>query len=146
MKTSDDPIVVEQTYNAGVDRVWKSITDIDMMRQWYFDNIPDFVPMVGFETNFMIHNEGRDFLHMWNVTEVVPRNKISYDWRFKDYPGQSSSTFELFEKGTSTTLRVTVIVRRDFPDDVPEFRRESCIGGWKYFLGERLKLFLDEKR
>jgi hypothetical protein len=40
---------------------------------------------------------------------------------------------------------LTVEVLEDFPDDIPEFRRESCIGGWNYFINHRLKEYLDKK-
>jgi uncharacterized protein YndB with AHSA1/START domain len=146
MKTSDDPIVVEQTFDTTLDTVWKSITEIDLMHQWYFDNIPAFKPEVGFETSFKVQSGGRDFLHLWKVTEVVPRKRISYDWRFAGYPGESSVAFELFDTGEFITLRLTVTVREDFPEDIPEFKRESCVDGWKYFIKERLKGYLKGDR
>ena len=84
MRKNDEPIVVEQTFNAPIDAVWKSITEIDQMRQWYFDNIPAFKPEVGFETQFNVQSQGRDFLHMWKVTEVVPEKMITYNWKYDD--------------------------------------------------------------
>jgi uncharacterized protein YndB with AHSA1/START domain len=87
MNKGDPPIVVEQTFDATIDAVWKAITEIDRMRQWYFDNIPSFRPEVGFATQFSVTSDGRDFLHMWRVTEVVPLQKIAYDWRYGNFPG-----------------------------------------------------------
>ena len=75
MRKNDEPVVVEQTYNTSINAVWSSITEIDQMRQWYFENIPSFKPEVGFETQFNVENEGRNFLHIWKVTEVVPKKK-----------------------------------------------------------------------
>jgi uncharacterized protein YndB with AHSA1/START domain len=49
MKSTEEPIIIEQTFNRPVEIVWNSITDIKLMRQWYFDNIPSFKPEVGFE-------------------------------------------------------------------------------------------------
>ena len=146
MKASDGPIIVEQSFDAAATTVWQAITDIDQMRQWYFDNIPAFKPEVDFETQFNVQGGDRDFLHMWKVTEAMPLKRISYDWTFEGYPGDSFVTFELFEKGRSTTLRLTVTVREDFPDDIPEFKRESCVGGWEYFIKGRLKEYLEKKQ
>ena len=143
MKASDGPIVVEQTLNADVETVWKSITEIDRMRQWYFDNIPSFKPQVGFETQFMVSSHGRDFPHRWKVTEVVPNKKIAYDWSFENYAGDSFVEFELFEQGSSTRLRLTCTVREDFPEDIPEFQGESCAAGWEYFIQKSLREYLD---
>lgn len=143
MKKDDEPIVVEQTFDASIDAVWKAITEIDRMRQWYFENIPSFKPEVGFETQFNVQSQDRNFPHMWKVTEVVPGKMITYNWKYDNYPGDSFVTFELFEQDNLTKLRLTVTILEDFPEDIPEFRRESCIGGWTYFIKERLKEFLE---
>ena len=79
MRIDEAPIVVDQWFAASIEAVWSAITDIDEMRQWYFDNIPGFKPEVGFETQFTVFNEGRVFPHLWTVTEVVPLGKIAYD-------------------------------------------------------------------
>ena len=143
MKKTDEPIVVEQTFNASIETVWKAITDIDLMRQWYFENIPSFEPEVGFETQFDVQSESRNFLHLWTVTDVDPPQKIAYRWRYEEYPGDSIVTFQLSEVDGATRLTLTVHVLEDFPDDIPEFRRESCMEGWHYFIGKRLKAFLE---
>ncbi len=65
MKKGDDPIIVEQFFNRSIESVWKAITEVEQMRQWFFENIP-------------------------------------------------------------------------------EFKRESCIEGWTYFIKKRLKEFLEE--
>jgi uncharacterized protein YndB with AHSA1/START domain len=143
MKASDDTIVVKQAFKASLDTVWRSITELDQMRRWYFENIPSFKPEVGFETSFNVQSGGRDFMHLWKVTEVVPLKRLSYDWKYEGYPGDSFVVFELSERGGATTLRLTVTVRKDFPDDIPEFKRESCIVGWQYFIKDRLKRYVE---
>ena len=143
MRASDKPIVVEQTFNATLDRVWKSLTEPALMRQWYFDNISNFKPEVGFETGFTVSNDGRDFLHRWKVTEVVPHKKIAYDWSYENYPGDAWVAFELFEEGSATRLRLTHVAREDSPQDVPEFRRESGLAGWRHFVQKSLKHHLE---
>ena len=143
MKVNEAPVIVEEIFAASAQSVWNAITVVDEMRAWYFDNIPGFEARVGFETQFMVTNEGREFPHLWKVIEVAPLKKISYEWRFGNYPGRGLVTFELTEQGGSTTLKVTNIVLDNFPDDVPEFERESCLGGWRYFIGQSLKEYLE---
>jgi uncharacterized protein YndB with AHSA1/START domain len=145
MKTTDEPIIVEQLFNSSIESVWNSITEIGQMRQWYFENIPAFKPEVGFETQFNVQSNDRNFLHQWKVTEVQPLKMIKYSWVFKDYPGKSTANFELFKQNNLTKLRLTVDVLEDFPEDIPEFKRESCIAGWDYFINNRLKVFLNNK-
>ena len=144
MRKNDEPIIVEQTFNTSVDIVWNSITEIDKMRQWYFENIPSFKPEVGFEIRFNVQSQDRNFLHIWKVTEVVPLKKIVYNWRYENYPGDSLVKFELFEDNNSTKLRLTHQVLENFPDDIPEFKRESGVEGWTFFIRKSLKKFLEK--
>lgn len=70
--------------------------------------------------------------------------KTSYDWRFEGYPGVGLVSFELMEHGGSTTLKLTNAVLEDFPEDVAEFERGSCLAGWQYFIGQSLRGYLDK--
>jgi uncharacterized protein YndB with AHSA1/START domain len=144
MRKEDEPIVVEQTFDRPRDAVWNAITDINQMRQWYSENIPDFKPEVGFKTQFNVISEGRNFLHLWEITEVVPLKRIAYSWKFKEYEGEGLVVFELSEDDDLTKLKLTNSGLESFPDNVPEFTRESCIGGWEYFIQNRLKEYLEK--
>ncbi len=144
MKVSDAPVIVEETFDARAQAVWNAITMVDEMREWYFDNIPAFEARVGFETFFLVNSEGREFPHRWKVVEVVPLEKISYDWRFDGYPGVGLVTFKLQEQGSTTTLKLTNTVVEDFPVDVPEFEWVSCLAGWQYFIGQSLRGYLEK--
>ena len=144
MRINDEPIIVEQTFNKSIDTVWKSITELDQMRQWYFENIPSFKPEVGFETQFSVQSNGRTFLHVWNVTEVVPLKMITYNWKYEGLPGDSFVVFELFKQNNLTKLRVTHQVKESFPEDIPEFSRESGVEGWTFFIRKSLKEYLEK--
>ncbi|MBT8304568.1 MAG: SRPBCC domain-containing protein [Bacteroidia bacterium] len=142
--TSKNPIIVEQKFNVPVDVVWKAITNVSEMRRWFFDNIPDFKPEVGFETSFNVSSGERNFLHQWKIIEVVTLKRIVYDWTYKEYPGSRGEvTFELQEDNGQTKLILTNLGLESFPQDLPEFQRESCIGGWNYFINQNLKQYLD---
>jgi uncharacterized protein YndB with AHSA1/START domain len=142
MRKDEEPIVVEQIYDASIEAVWNALTQIDQMQQWYFENIPSFKPEVGFETQFNVRSQDRDFLHMWKVTEVVPLKMIKYNWKFEGYPGDSFVVFELSKQNNMTKLRLTHEVQESFPDDIPEFKRESGVAGWTFFIKQSLKEFL----
>lgn len=144
MKTSEEPVVVEQSFAASPDEVWRAITEVDRMRRWFFDNIPDFKPEIDFEIRFSVHSGGREFLHVWKITESVPGERLQYDWSYDGYPGDSFVLFELLPDEKATRLRLTATVREDFPDDVPEFKRESCQAGWEYFIQRQLRSCLEE--
>jgi uncharacterized protein YndB with AHSA1/START domain len=136
------PIITQETFSVSVSRLWQAITQLDEMKQWYFDNIPDFLPKVGFKTNFLVTVADRNFPHYWEIIEVLPQEKIVYDWTFKGYPGKSRVSFEIFKENNKSILRVTATIIEPFPSDIPEFKRESGVQGWNYLIKERLKNYL----
>lgn len=140
---SNEPIIVEAMLEAPPAVVWKAITDKDQMRQWFFEPMTEFQPEVGFETTFEIECEGQVYPHEWKVTEVVPESRISYDWRYRGYPGDSTVTWELSEVPGGTQLRLTHTGSETFPQDDPVFSRASCTAGWEFFLQDSLKPFLE---
>ncbi len=91
-------------------------------------------------------SDGRNSLHKWRITEVIPRKVITYNWQFEEYPGEGLVEFNISSEKNKTKLRLTNYVLEDFPDNVPEFTRESCHGGWTYFINERLKEFLEKDK
>jgi uncharacterized protein YndB with AHSA1/START domain len=144
MKKGDEPIIVEQDFNVSADTVWRAITELEQMRQWYFHTIPSFKPEVGFQTQFTVQGPERNFLHLWEIAEVIPHRKISYKWKYDGIPGDSLVEFELFIQQNITRLRVTHHVLESFPEDIPEFKRESGTAGWTFFIKESLRDFLEK--
>ncbi len=142
MKRTDPLIIVEETFERSLETVWKSITEVDQMKQWFFEQIKSFKAEEGFETEFVVEVGDRKFTHLWTIVEVKLNHKVKYQWRYKEYHGDSFVTFEVKEEKGKVNLKLTIEVVEDFPDDVSEFERESCIGGWNYFIKERLKEFL----
>jgi uncharacterized protein YndB with AHSA1/START domain len=139
-----EPFVIERTYQAPVERVWKAITDKNDMKQWYFD-IAAFKPEVGFEFQFEGSNEGRTYLHLCKITEVIVGKKLQYSWRYKGYEGNSFVTFELFAEGDKTRLKLTHEGLETFPVDKPDFKRENFAMGWTELIGKLLKDFTEKK-
>jgi uncharacterized protein YndB with AHSA1/START domain len=125
--------------------VWMAITDLQEMEKWYFDNIDSFRAEVGSKSRFEVKSGDRIFTHLWEVTEVVPFKKMVVNWKYAEYPGDSLVIFELQEHFGTTTFKLTMKVLQSFPGHIPEFKRESCLAGWQYFIRERLKKFLEKK-
>ena len=143
MKTTDPPVTVTEIFLTSSKKVWGALTDPDEMVQWFFENIPDFKAEVGFKTEFPVVSEGRTFTHTWTVLEVVPGKKITYNWTYPEYPGDANVTFELTAIPEGAQLDFSMEILEDFPDEIPEFRRESCEAGWDYFLRGQLKNYLE---
>jgi len=140
----NDPIVIQRNFNAPVTKVWQAITDQEQMKLWYFDNIPEFKAEPGFITQFNVHHNGRDYLHIWKVTEAEPLKKISYEWKYGGYPGNSFVTFELTPEGDTTTLTLTHEGLETFlPDINPGVERKNFVEGWTAIIGMSLKKFVE---
>jgi uncharacterized protein YndB with AHSA1/START domain len=144
MKTTDPPIVVTQVFNTTPNVVWNAITQLAPMQQWFFNNIPNFKSVVGFETQFDICVEDRVFTHLWKITEVVPLSKIVYQWHYANHQGRSTVAFEITPKNNETTLQVTAVAIESFDDTIPEFKRESALAGWTYLIQQSLVAYLQK--
>jgi uncharacterized protein YndB with AHSA1/START domain len=139
----DSPVVIERIYNAPIAKVWKAITDRDDMKQWYFD-LAEFKPEVGFEFQFSGGpDENNMYLHLCKVTEVVICKKITYSWRLDGYEGNSFVTFELFEEGDKTRLKLTHAGLETFPANNPNFAKKNYVEGWTQIAGKSLKDFVE---
>ncbi|MCI0706393.1 MAG: SRPBCC domain-containing protein [Ignavibacteriae bacterium] len=141
--TETEPFIIERTYEAPVDLVWKAITEKERMKQWYFD-LKEFKPEVGFEFQFTGGTEERPYLHLCKVLEVVPQKKLSYSWVYDGYEGYSVVTFELFPEGQKTRLRLTHTGLETFPASNPDLVRKNFVDGWTSLIGESLKSFLEK--
>ena len=140
---ANEPFVIERTFNAPVEKVWKAITDKDEMKQWYFD-LADFKPEVGFEFQFEGGPDHKKYLHLCKVTEVLPQKKLTYSWRYDGYEGNSFVTFELFSEGEKTRLKLTHAGLETFPAN-PDFAKENFVAGWNHIIGKSLPEYLEKE-
>jgi uncharacterized protein YndB with AHSA1/START domain len=137
------PIVIERVLDAPAETVWKAITELDQMRQWYFAQLESFAPEVGFQTQFNVHHDGKNFPHIWKVTDVVPGRKIAYSWKYGGFPGESLVTFELFAEGKKTRLKLTHAGLETFqPESHPDLARKNFVAGWTS-LAAKLQQFVE---
>jgi len=144
MKT--EPLVIERTYNAPIKRVWEAITDLEKMKQWYFSTLTEFEPEIGFETIVDVKHNGKILPHIWKVTDVIPGKKISYEWKFGGYHGNSLLTMELFAIDEKTRIVLTHAGLESFEGDkYPEFAKSNFVEGWTYFIGKALKEFVEQQ-
>ena len=139
-----EPIVIERTFNAPVARVWRALTAVEEMREWYFD-LKDFKPEVGFEFEFVVEHEGTSYHHLCRVTKVAPEQKIAYTWRYKGEPGDSLVTIELFPEDDKTRVKLTHTGIETFPK-TPAYARKNFENGWTTLIGSELKQFVEKNR
>lgn len=139
------PFEIERTFNAPVEQVWKAISDKQEMKKWYFD-LEEFKPEPGFEFTFTGGDEEKNvvFVHRCRVTEAIPNKKLAYTWTYPDFPGHSEVSFELFDEGGKTRVKLVHTGLESFPQDNPMFARESFSQGWTDIIGRSLKEYLEQ--
>jgi len=138
-----EPLVVERIYNAPAEKVWDAITDKEKIKVWSFD-MDAFVPKVGFEFRFYGEKDGRKFLHICKVLDVVPQRRLKFSWRYENFPGQSFVTYELFPEVDKTKFRLTHEEIESFPADNDDFSRANFTMGWNQIVGTLLKDFVEK--
>ncbi len=133
------PVIIERRFDAPMETVWKAITEIEQMKEWFMGELHSFKAEVGFETEFMVRHEGKEYPHLWKVTEVVPGRKYSVEWRFKGYSGSSLATMELFAEEGGTKLRLTHAGLENYPREATELSRANFASGWSSLINEKLR-------
>ncbi|MBA3648293.1 MAG: SRPBCC domain-containing protein [Chitinophagales bacterium] len=140
---SDNPIVIERVFNAPISKVWKAITDNNEIKKWYFP-LEDFRPEAGFKFTFIGGKEGgTQYLHLCEITEVIKGKKLTYSWKYDGYPGQSYVSFELFDQGDKTLLKLTHTGVESFAAAGTDFEKQNFVEGWTYFVNKALKEYLE---
>jgi uncharacterized protein YndB with AHSA1/START domain len=142
-KTMTEPLVKEVTLDAPAKRVWEALTDKEQLKHWCFE-MSAFQPEEGFEFQFYGEKDGYKFLHLCRVVEVVPGKKMKWLWTYKDMPGDTYVTFELFPQGEQTRLLLTHEGLENLPQD-ENYARGNFMEGWNYLLGTSLPEFLSGK-
>ena len=138
-----EPFVIERTYDAPVAAVWEAITNRDKMSQWYFD-LKEFRPEVGFEFRFYGGPPHKQYLHICEVKEGVTGKKLTYSWRYDGYKGLSFVTFELFDEGGKTRVKLTHEGLETFPESNPDLAKKNFAEGWTAIIGTSLKEYLEK--
>ncbi|MFN8238652.1 MAG: SRPBCC domain-containing protein [Chitinophagales bacterium] len=139
-------VITERVFDAPRQLVWRALTEKELMKQWYFD-LKDFNPTPGFQFEFKGgHEDGIQYNHLCEITEVVTEQKLTYSWKYEGYEGISYVTFELFDEGGSTRLKLTHTGIGSFPSDNPDFAIHNFEAGWNHIIHTSLKNFLETSK
>ncbi|MFM9971852.1 MAG: SRPBCC domain-containing protein [Burkholderiales bacterium] len=108
-------IAINRQFNASPDKVWRALTQPEMIKQWMGPSDEFKTPVaeadvrVGGRYRIVMHAPNGDEYEVSGVyREVVPNKKLVYTWAWKSTPDQESLvTIELSAagKGTEFVLR-----------------------------------------
>ena len=137
------PIVLERIFNAPISKVWKAITDKNEMKKWYFD-LEEFKAEIGFKFQFAGGpSPDKQYMHLCEVTEVIPEQKLTYSWSYEGYAGISFVSFELVKQENKTLLILTHKGIETFPKENADFDIGNFSKGWNHIVHISLKDYLE---
>jgi uncharacterized protein YndB with AHSA1/START domain len=138
-------IEITRVFDTPISFVWRAITEKELMKLWYFD-LDEFIPEVGFKFEFIGgHEDGIQYNHLCEVTEVEFEKKLAYSWKYEGYEGMSYVTFLLSEENEKTKLIFTHSGLSSFPYDNLDFAQHNFEEGWDHFINQALTIFLSKK-
>ena len=137
------PIILERTFKTTPSKLWNALTDNKEMKHWYF-KLEEFRAEVGFQFQFSGGpSPDKQYLHLCEVTEVIPEQKLTYSWKYKGYAGISFVSFELFPDGENTKLKLTHEGLESFPNENADFARHNFEEAWDSIINESLQKYLE---
>jgi uncharacterized protein YndB with AHSA1/START domain len=136
-------VIMEFSYKASPEKIWKAITVKEEMQLWYFD-LEEFKPEVGFEFRFWGGTEQRQYLHICKITEVVDGRKLCHTWCYDGIPGITNLCFEIsLANDGNSKLKLSHTGFETFPTENPDLDPKNFEEGWKSILGSSLKDYLE---
>ncbi|WP_309640902.1 SRPBCC domain-containing protein [Flavobacterium sp.] len=136
-------IQLERLFDAPVATIWKALTDKTEMKKWYFD-LEEFKAEVGFKFSFTGGpSPEKQYVHLCEVTEVIPQQKLTYSWAYEGYAGISHVTFELSSQENKTLLKLKHTGIDTFPQSQPDFAIFNFNAGWNGILNKSLEAYVE---
>lgn len=139
---NSEPIIVKEKLEAPVTKVWKALTDKQLMKQWYFD-IADFKTEPGFKFQFTAGEEEVKYLHLCKITEVIPFKKLAYTWAYEGQNAETLVIFNLEEDGEHTWVKLVHEGVDKLSSYGADFAKENFVKGWNQIIGTSLKEFVE---
>ncbi|MDN3356979.1 SRPBCC domain-containing protein [Actinomadura sp. DC4] len=123
-------------------RVWRALTDPDLLAEWLMPN--DFQPVAGHRFTFRTDprpNAGFDGVVHCEVLDVEPERLLRFSWR--GGPLDTTVTWTLVPEGRGTRL---FLEHDGFDPDDPaqRFTRRILDGGWRSNVMSALRAVLDQ--
>ena len=112
---ADDQILIERTFAAPAEHVWRAVTEPDLVRRWWHANrgevtVCEIDLRVGGKWRYAMRPEGgEEFAFYGEFLEIVPHERIVQTETFAPFPDDASTnTMTLVEEGGVTHLRTLV--------------------------------------
>lgn len=139
----NDPIRTVVLVNATPERVWRALTDVAEMKQWYF-SMTGFEPVAGTTFYFYEPGENKQFLHRCSILEIIPGKRLKHTWTYPEkVDGTSVVTWEIELADDQTKVTNTHEGIENFAEGGKDFARENFVAGWDEILNKLLKTHVE---
>lgn len=136
------PIVVTQVFNVPISEVWKALTEVNNLKNWYFP-VKNFELEVGKTFTFYESETGSRFFHACTMLQIIPEQLLEHSWTHpNDSKGTSVLKWELASEGTGTKVTLTHTGAENFADAGADFSVANFEMGWNAILKTMLRNFL----
>jgi len=141
-------LVIKWYFAHPAEKVWRYLTDADLVSQWLMKN--DFKPVVGHK--FQFHSKplpkmGWDGIVYCEVLEIIPHQKLVYNWKGGPRPGvielDTVLTWTLSADGDGTRLVLEHSGFKGFKNMISSLFMER---GWKKGIPRRLAKLLNDTK
>lgn len=131
-------VIVERTFQAPVEKVWRAMTEHESIAKWFFP-LPKFKPEVGFAFTFYATKDGVTYRHLCRIVEVVADERMVWNWRYEGYEGDSTVTFGLLSEADKTRFKLTHAGLDTFPQ-TGGFEQSGFEQGWDFIISALQKV------
>lgn len=112
MPDSEIKLVLNRKIQAPVDRVYRAWITPEIMQQWFCPSASMSVPRVESDPReggeYLIHmhdpDENADHIVAGRYEELIPNEKIVFNWKWKDGVDRTQVTVDLRANGDNETL------------------------------------------
>lgn len=139
---SSGTVAAEALIDSSPEFIWQIMTNLPDIKRWYFD-LEEFRAEPGFRFTFYGGTEQRQYLHLCEITEVIPAQKLAYTWKYDGLPGETVVTFSVESADDKTIVKVSHAGIESFGTDNPDLQPENFAAGWDYILNESLKNYAE---
>ncbi|MDR6967027.1 uncharacterized protein YndB with AHSA1/START domain [Flavobacterium arsenatis] len=137
-----EPIVINFTFNAPLEKVWNALSNETELKKWYFP-VEDYEFEVGKEFTFYESTESQKYFHKARFLNIIPNQLIEHTWEHpNDSKGSSVVKWELKAEGDSTKVTLTHTGTESFEDAGPDFTTANYEMGWTAIVGTSLRNYL----
>lgn len=133
-------VALDFQLSSPIDKVWKALTDADILAKWIWNN--DFEPVVGWKFQFRAEpNEWWDGIVDGEVLEVEEPYTLTYTWASQ---GETTTITWTLKEGTDGTTHLH-FEQTGFSEETKSYpgALEGARSSWQEF-GEKLENVLKE--